>query len=168
MCNFRILKGLHILRDILAPIHQYQKFIQAKNTNIVEVSENLSILLAQLNLLKTVDFETLFDEKFNENLSTFGEIPIKVTSHMPNQVQNFKTDYLNSVIADLKERTAEIVEELKNFDILTKIENMTDQNVIQQKCRTLARRFPSLKIDSVRLCCEVVSFERFIWKIKVL
>ena len=73
---------------------------------------------------------------------------------MVNQVDNFKTHYLQSILVDLAERTEDMVASLKDFDIFIKFNQWYSDTPVLNKIQNISKLFPRLGLSPSQVLTE--------------
>ena len=98
------MKGLHVLCDILRPIQKFQKLNQGPKQHVVKIMKDLENMKSSLEDLKTTKgaWELKFDELYDAVNQKFMGHVITKRERDESSVENFKGNYLTSVIRDLE------------------------------------------------------------------
>ena len=79
-----------------------------------------------------------------------------------NSVENFKRDYLTSVIRDLESRVYDLNEEVKSFVLITDMTAEKSMEEIQKHSKILSSKFSHWNLDEADLIDEVLDMEETI------
>lgn len=161
ICRYELLKGLHVLADVLLPIQKFQTLNQGRDKNVVTIMKELEKLETRLTKLLTTKgkWEEYFDQNYDENTHLFKGHTLKHTKRMTDSVIHFKTDYIKSTLSDLKSRTKELTHEISDFNLLTDIETQNDFQKIIKQSTNLCKKFKQFNLDASQLIGEISNFK---------
>ena len=164
--RYNLLKGLHVLCDILRPIQKFQKLNQGPKQHVVKIMKDLENMKSYLEDLKTTKgaWELKFDELYDAVNQKFMGHVITKRERDESSVGNFKRDYLTSVIRDLESRVYDLNEEVKSFVLITDMTAEKSMEEIQKHSKILCSKFSHWNLDEADLIDKVLDLKETIKK----
>ena len=160
LCTYEVLKGLHILLDILSPCHSFQLRSQQRNITLPKIVSLIEDCLSKLQYLKSNigAREGRFDSEYDVDSRKFKDFNIKHTARMSNSVVAFKKSYINCILAQLTARLTPMKRTLSNFDFILNINDDMSHTDILESITKFCDTFKFFKFSSNELFEEYISY----------